>query len=160
MKKTSVSTVTALLLLIVLTSTTFAAPAAGGRQLLLKGSLQAVETNELNFPILSVDATGSGKATQLGQFTIDYQVEVNVLTLWGSGPTTLIASDGSSLFAEVSGQATQTGTPNIVTILATGTITGGTGRFAGASGSFTMERILDQTTGVTSGTISGNIVLP
>ena len=160
MKKTFASTVIALLLLIVLTSTMFAAPAAGGRQLLLKGSLQAVETNELNFPILSVDATGSGNTTQLGHFTIDYQVDVNVLTLWGSGPTTLIAADGSSLFAEVSGQATPTGTPNVVTILATGTITGGTGRFAGASGSFTMERVLDQTTGVTSGTISGTILLP
>ena len=160
MKKIFKSTVIALLLLIVLTSTTFAAPAARERQLRLKGSLQAVETNELNFPILSVDATGSGKATQVGRFTIDYQVQVNVLTLSGSGPTTLIAADGSSLLAEVSGQATPTGTPNVVSILSTGTITGGTGRFAGASGSFTLERVLDQTTGVTSGTISGTIVLP
>jgi hypothetical protein len=160
MKKLLVSTMITLLLVIVLTSTTFAAPTAAERELLFKGSLQAVETNQLNFPILSVDAAGSGKATQLGRFTIHYQVEVNVLTLWGSGPTTLIAADGSRLFAEVSGQATQTGTPNVVTILATGTITGGTGRFAGASGSFTVERVLDQTTGVTSGTISGTIVLP
>jgi hypothetical protein len=158
MKKVLISTMTALLLVIILTSTTFAAPAEKG--LLLKGSLQAVETNEFNFPILSVDATGSGNATQLGQFTIDYQVQVNVLTLWGSGPTTLTASDGSTLFAEVSGQATPTETPNVVTILATGIITGGTGRFDGASGSFTMERVLDQVTGVTSGTISGTILLP
>ena len=112
--------------------------------MLFRGSLKIVETNEFNFPILSVDATGSGNTTQLGEFTIDYQVEINVLSLWGSGPTTLTAADGSSLFAEVSGQATQTGTPNVMTILATGTITGGTGHFAGASGSFTMERVLDQ----------------
>lgn len=160
MKTIFKSAVIALLLLIVLTSTTFAAPAAAGKQLRLRGSWQAVETNVLNFPILSVDATGSGKATQLGQFTIEYQVDVNVLTLWGSGPTTLTASDGSSLFADVSGQATPTETPNVVTILSTGTITGGTGRFAGASGSFTTERVLDQTTGITSGTIRGTIVLP
>ena len=160
MKKNFASMTIALLLLIVLTNTTFAAPAAGERRLPLKGSLQAVETNALNFPVLSVDAFGSGNATQLGQFMIEYHVEVNVLTLWGSGPTTLIAADGSSLFADVSGQATPSGIPNVVTILATGTITGGTGRFAGASGNFTMERVLDQTTGVTSGTISGTIVLP
>jgi len=160
MKKIFASTFTTLLLLIILTSTTLAAPVARERQLLLKGSLQAVETNEFNFPILSVDANGSGRATQLGEFTTQYQVEVNVLTLWGSGPMTLIASDGSSLFAEVSGQATPTGTPNVVTILSTGTVTGGTGRFAGASGSFTVERVLDQITGVTSGTIRGTILLP
>ena len=160
MKKSFVSTVLALLLLIVVTSTTFAAPAAGERDLLLKGSLQAVETNEVNFPIVSVDATGSGKVTQLGHFTIQYQVEVNLLTLTGSGSATLIAADGSSLFTEASGQATPTGTPNVVTISETHTITGGTGRFAGSSGSFTVERVLAQTTGVTSGTIRGTILLP
>ena len=160
MKKSFVSMVLALLLLIVLTSTTFAAPAAGERHLLLKGSLQAVETNEVNFPRLSVDATGSGKATQLGHFTIHYQVQVNLLTLAGSGSATLIAADGSSLSTGISGQATPTGTPGVVTISETHTITGGTGRFAGASGSFTLERVLDQTTGVTSGTMNGTIILP
>ena len=160
MKKSFVSTVLALLLLIVLASTTFAAPAAGERHLLLKGSLQAVETNEVNFPTLSVDATGSGKATQLGHFTTRYQVQVNLLTLSGSGAAILIAADGSSLFTESSGQATPTGTPDVVTISETHIITGGTGRFAGASGSFTLGRVLDQSTGVTSGPIRGTIRPP
>jgi hypothetical protein len=40
------------------------------------------------------------------------------------------------------------------------TITGGTGRFADASGSFTVERLVDRTTGMSSGTLLGTIVLP
>jgi hypothetical protein len=37
------------------------------------------------------------------------------------------------------------------------TIMGGTGRFADATGSFTLESTLDQTTGASSGTFSGAI---
>lgn len=71
-----------------------------------------------------------------------------------------MAANGDSLFAESSGQATETGTPGVVTIVENHTITGGTGRFAGASGSYTVERVLNQAMGVTSGTSSGTIVLP
>jgi hypothetical protein len=42
----------------------------------------------------------------------------------------------------------------------TWTITGGTGRFTGAAGSFTVERSLDQTTGVTTGSFEGTISSP
>ena len=37
------------------------------------------------------------------------------------------------------------------------TITGGTGRFAEATGSFTLKSTLEQMTGVSSGTLSGAI---
>jgi len=40
------------------------------------------------------------------------------------------------------------------------TITGGTGRFAGASGSFTVERMIQRSTGISSGTMNGTIALP
>ena len=45
-------------------------------------------------------------------------------------------------------------------IVETYTITNGTGRFAGASGGFTVVRLVNRTTGVTSGTFDGNIVIP
>ncbi len=160
MKKTFVSTTIALLLAIVFASPTFAAPAAAERELPFKGSLQALETNEVDFPTLFVTASGSGEATHLGRYTVNYQVEVNIPTLAGVGSAQFVAANGDRLFAEGSGQATETGTPGVVTIVETHTITGGTGRFAGASGSFTIERVLNQVTGVTSGTISGTIVLP
>ena len=160
MKKLLVSTLTALLLVTVLTSATLAAPATSGKELLLKGSVQSVETYAINFPIMSVTASGSGNATQLGRFAVTYAVEVNLLTIAGIGSAQFVAANGDSLFAEGTGQATETGTPGVFNVVEHFTITGGTGRFVGASGSISLDRVVDTTTGVTSGTISGNIVLP
>ncbi|MCI0555867.1 MAG: hypothetical protein L0287_33405, partial [Anaerolineae bacterium] len=63
MKKIFVSIFVALLILIVLASTTFAAPAATEK--LLKGSFEAVETQQVVFPTAFIDATGVGNATHL-----------------------------------------------------------------------------------------------
>ena len=161
MKKTFVSTVIALLLLMVLVSTTFAAPALGGKSLLLKGSLQAYETRQIVPPTtMLVNATGSGNATQFGLFTLSFQATVNLPTLSGPVSATYVAANGDSLFAEGWGQGTLTETPGVVSIVETYTITGGTGRFADGKGSFTVERLLDRATGISSGTISGTVVLP
>jgi hypothetical protein len=159
MKKTFVSAAIALLLLIVLASTTFAAPSAE-RQLLFKGSMQAVETHVVTFPTFTLDATGSGNATQLGVFTMSFHGQVYIPTQAGTVSATLVAADGSSLYTDGVGQGTTTENPDFVSIVEIHTITGGTGRFAGASGSFTVERLIQRSTGVSSGTISGIIVLP
>ena len=39
------------------------------------------------------------------------------------------------------------------------TITGATGRFAGAAGALTVERVVELATGVTSGRFKGNIAI-
>jgi len=152
----------ALLLVIVLTSSSFAAPEAAERQLPFKGSIEALETYEVDFPLMSVAASGAGTATYLGRFAVSYTVEeVNLLTNAGTGEAIqFVAANGDSLFAEGLGQATETGIPGVFNVVEHYTITGGTGRFAGASGNITTDRIVDITTGITSGTISGNIVLP
>ena len=160
MKKLFASTLTAVLLVILVASGTLAAPAAGERELLLKGSIQATETYAINFPIMSVTANGSGNATQLGQFTVSYEVDVNLLTIAGMGSAQFVAANGDRLFAEGTGQATETGTPGVFDVLEQFTILGGTGRFSGASGSITLDRVVDTTTGATSETIRGNIMLP
>jgi len=160
MKKIFGSTLTALLLVIVLASTVFAAPAAGERQLLLKGSLQTAETQQVVFPTIFVNGSGSGNATQLGLYTISYHAQLNIPTLSSTVSATLVAADGSSIFAAGTGQGTPTATPGIVSIVETYTITGGTGRFAGATGNFTVERVINRATLLTSGTISGTILLP
>ncbi|HTI40119.1 MAG TPA: hypothetical protein VL484_21330 [Vicinamibacterales bacterium] len=46
------------------------------------------------------------------------------------------------------------------TIVEKAAITGGTGRFAGATGTFTVERTLDLATLVTSGSFLGTIAVP
>jgi hypothetical protein len=160
MKKLLVSIMIVLLLLSVLASTTLAAPVTAAKELPLKGSIHSLETYEINFPIMSVSATGSGNATLLGRFTVSYEVEVNLVTIVGIGSAEFVAANGDSIYAEGIGQATETGTPGIFTVVENYTITGGTGRFAGASGSITLDRVVDTTTGVTSGTLDGNIVIP
>jgi hypothetical protein len=161
MKKTIVSGIVVLLLSIVLSTTSLAAPSAGERQLLLKGSLQATETHLVTPPTMFVDGTASGNAAQLGAFTMSFQGEVYLPTLFAASESaTLVAADGSTLFAEGSGQGTLTSTPGIVSIVETYTITGGSGRFEGATGSIVVERLVDRATLASSGTISGTIGLP
>ena len=160
MKKLLISTMIGLMLLSVLVSATFAAPATG-RELLLKGSIQSVETYVVNFPTMSVTANGSGYATQLGRFTVSYTVQVNLLTNEGTGGVAeFVAANGDKLFAEGTGQATVTTTPGVFNIVENYTITGGTGRFAAASGNITLDRTVDITTGDTSGTLVGMIAIP
>ena len=159
MKKLYISTIVVLLLLIV-ASTTFAAPAAGERQLPLKGSVDATETQQVVFPLNHINVTGSGNATQLGKFTYDLQAVLHIPTLSATATATIVAADGSSLFAAGSGQGTPTATAGIISIVETLTITGGTGRFEGASGNITIQRLVNRATLTSSGTISGIIVLP
>jgi hypothetical protein len=150
-----------LLVATVLVSATLVAAASAKKELLFKGSLKAVETYQPNLPVISVTATGSGEATQLGNFTVSYQVEVNVQTGAGNGLSAeFVAANGDRLFAEGAGQASPTEIPGTLNIVEHYTITGGTGRFANASGTFTVERVANQATGETSGTLSGNIVIP
>lgn len=161
MQKISVPTTITLLVAVVLVSTTLVAAASARKELPFKGSLEAVETYQPNLPTIFVTATGSGEATQLGRYTVSYEVTVNVQTGAGTGLSAhYTAANGDSLFAEGSGQATPTETPGVLKIIETYTITGGTGRFAGASGTFTVERMVNQATRETSGTMNGTIILP
>ena len=108
-----------------------------------------------------VTATGTGEATHLGRYTVSYEVEVDLPTGTGSGLSAqYVAANGDSLFAEGSGQATPTDDPSVFVVVEIYTITGGTGRFAGATGSFTETRQVNIATGVTSGTMDGKIILP
>lgn len=160
MKKIVLSTLTALLLLIVLATATLAARAAGERELLLKGSVQAAETQQGAPPTIHVNLNGSGNATQLGLFMYSMQAELAVPALSATNSATFVAADGSSLFAAGTGQGTPTGTPGVISIVETLTITGGTGRFEGASGNITIHRLVNRATFESSGTMEGQIILP
>jgi hypothetical protein len=160
MKKLILTTLTILMLIMVLASTVLAAPSTSNRELLLKASLETTETQRAVPPTVFVNGTGSGNATQLGLYAMSYEAKVTIPTLVGVTHASLVAADGSTIIAEGNGQGTLITPPFIVSIVETYTIAGGTGRFEGASGSFTVERVLNRATGVSSGTISGTIVLP
>ena len=121
-----------------------------------RGTVTAVETSQLVFPIATVNREGAGTATYLGKYTEQVTLQVNVLTMSSTGTATFTAANGDTLLATVAGQATRT-SPTTLSIVEVYTITGGTGRFADATGSFTLESTVDQTTGASTGTLSGVI---
>jgi hypothetical protein len=121
-----------------------------------KGTVNAVETGQVVFPTRFLDREGTGTATYLGRYTEHVVMQINLPTLSSIGDATFTAANGDTLTAGVVGQATRTG-PTALSIVEVYTITGGTGRFADATGTFTLESTLDQTTGVSTGTFSGAI---
>jgi hypothetical protein len=123
-----------------------------------KGTVNAVETSQVVFPIASINREGTGTATYLGKFTEHVTIQVNVLTSSGLGAATFTAANGDTLSASVVGHGTRIG-PTALSIVEVYTITGGTGRFADTTGTFTLENTLEQTTGVSTGTFSGAIDL-
>ena len=163
MKQVWLSTLVAALLSLVLAGAVFAAPTPAQVQLPFRGSIQANETYALDLVNMrmAVTATGSGSAAHLGRFAVTYSVTVDLITSAGSGASTqLVAADGSTLYALGHGQGTPTGTPNEFIVVEFYTITGGIGRFEGATGSFVETRRVNIGTGFTSGDIQGTIVLP
>ncbi|MEO8519933.1 MAG: hypothetical protein ABI603_01140 [Acidobacteriota bacterium] len=119
-----------------------------------KGRLEAIETVEGNVHHLA----GAGHATHLGRFTYAATITVDNTTGDGAGHVVWTAADGDQLFSDTKGV--------IVTISDTGltlaeqqVITGGTGRFKGASGTIEVERTLDFATGSTAGSFTGRIDL-
>ncbi len=140
-------------------------PAAAKHGVPFKGFFQAVEESftllppDVPFPTLIVDGSGSGRATRLGRFNVDYEFEVNLDNFFGVGSTEFVGARGDGFTTSVEGQGTVPTADGISFIVETHVITGGTGRFEGATGGFTMVRVLNVFTGVTFGWFDGTIVL-
>ena len=138
--------------------------AQGAVQLPFRGTFTGESRGVLNCPptcpptILRVTGTDTGEATQLGHFSAVYEDEADLATATGTGTFTLTAANGDKLFTRYAGGQTDVST---VTLVAT--ITGGTGRFARASGTFTIIRtgVVDFATGTgtESGSFEGQISL-
>jgi hypothetical protein len=108
---------------------------------------------------VDVQSTGGGEATHLGRFTATFHALVTIPAGTAVGEFTFVAANGDRLFATFTGQSTPTSVAGVVSIHEIATITGGTGRFADATGSFTIDRSLNQGTHVSSGSFSGTIDL-
>jgi hypothetical protein len=124
----------------------------------VKGNLEGSQTSTpLQPPLAFVDGSATGNATHLGRFTVEFPHTVNFATRTGTGTFTFTAANGDTLTADFTGQA-QPGP--IVSIVEHATITGGTGRFAGATGTFTVQRLFDPARGTTTGWFEGTISSP
>jgi hypothetical protein len=137
--------------------------AVAGHEVAFRGLVAGVETNDGAFPVVTIQGRGIGVATHLGGFTYVNPHIVNALKMHGCGTYTVTAANGDKITADGCGDATVvSGTPPnaILSIAETNSITGGTGRFAGATGSFTVQRRLNQTTGRFVGSFEGTISTP
>ena len=130
------------------------------REVPFKGRLEGTATITPGTPpFLSVSIEGTGNATHLGRFTVEIPHVVNAMNRTSTGTYGFTAANGDTLTAGFTGQATLT-SPGVLSIVETATITGGTGRFADAAGSFTVERLFNQVTGLTTGSFEGTVSSP
>ena len=155
----------ALIFLIPFTRTVFAAPAANVApepltRIPFKGTMQSIENYSNVSPTMFVTATGTGDATQIGRFAVSYKSEWNLVDLSATETVYFITPDGNSFQARAVGQAVEDRTPGMYNVIAIYTITGGMGRFEGASGTFTLKRLVSLATGATSSTFEGTILIP
>ena len=138
-----------------------ASPVAAGEQAPFKGDLAGLDIRTaVNLPFVTVQQTATGNATQLGMFTYIARDTVDTRTGSGTGTFVFTAANGDTVFGTNRGQATPTPTPGVLSIVETSTITGGTGRFAGATGTFTLTRLSNRVTDVTTGSFVGTISSP
>jgi hypothetical protein len=123
----------------------------GGTHLPFRGSFTTTTDTPPPLAHATVDA---GTATQLGRFTGTLTAVVNPATDTSTGTFEFTAADGDQLSGTFIGVEGVFIPPNTARITEVATITGGTGRFAGAGGSFTMVRVdtIDVATGAASGT--------
>ena len=98
---------------------------------------------------------GSGHASLLGRYSWDTSFLLDVASGTAVGTVTVTSADGSTITATTTGIGVAIN--GIAEIVETATITGGTRRFHGATGTLRIERTLNQGTGVSSGSISGTV---
>jgi hypothetical protein len=135
-------------------------PVAAAAEVPLRGNLQGTVTRSGAPPVVSVNISASGTANQLGNFTVSIPHSVNLGTKTATGSYLFVAANGDTLTATFVGHSEPTADPDVLYIEESATITGGTGRFTGATGTFNVERLYDTVAGTTTGSIDGAISSP
>jgi hypothetical protein len=141
-----------------------AGPVGAGGLIPFRGTLAGDSTISPVVPpiddleLLFVVASGTGSATRLGAFTFVAPHLVIPGPSGGHATGFFSFTFGSgTLSADFVGQSSLTDDPVVHQIVETASITGGTGRFAGATGRFLVRRSINLVTGETSGSFSGFI---
>jgi hypothetical protein len=88
-----------------------------------------------------VEIDGRGNATQVGSYSYEAHECFNTSTLEYTGQFTMTAANGDEIHGSYAGVVYPIGTTSSARYLQAGTITGGTGRFSGASGTLTIDGI-------------------
>ena len=125
------------LVLTALTLLPLAHPAIAGDEVPYKGKeVGDVTRGAFQFPFSYNSTVAEGEATLIGHYTLTGNFVVDVRFGTATGVFTLIAANGDMLFLDMEGHAVPT---DLTRTVANFTVTGGTGRFEGATGSFTAD---------------------
>jgi len=157
MKNFTISTALALVLVMAMS-----ASVSAGDQRPMKGhyTISVVPVEQRCGPnALTIGFEGVGIATHLGRITgggsncTSFSLTSEAVAIW-DGLATFVSADGSSITMSYEG-AQAAPVNGIATAANTFTVISGTGRFEGATGSWTSSEVIDFTTGIDSGSFSG-----
>ena len=153
-----------------LITTAVADPGKAKKGLPFKGTIDGTE--DFNFQVgdpsgidLVIVGDGGGRATHLGMFSATWGSDISFANILQPLFRIFVAANGDELWSEGWGAGTPPDAdPNFNQyVVEDHVITGGTGRFEGATGSFTVERVgYDVRPGVdlvTEGSFDGTIIL-
>ena len=154
---------------IILTAT-LVVPTAAQNQVPFKGAMEGHDTDSPG-PLpgtVVVTTNGTGIGTHLGQFSFTQVSTVDLRAHTATGSTHWIAANGDTIDTTSTGAGGPTDAPPVclglgevfIGITEIHTIIGGTGRFAGAQGSFKVERHASPVTFKTCGSFQGGITSP
>ncbi len=148
--------------LAVLTVVGLAGPAIAEEFVPFYGALEGDDQVVVPPPSAVIHGIGGGEATQLGRFTYDFQATVEFVPPppTGMGTLTLTAANGDTIVAAVLGTSQPVIPGVVVLVTEEAMIVDGTGRFAGATGGFTITRLVYQATRLSIGTFEGAISTP
>ena len=111
-------------------------PAMAKDQVPFKGvEVGATAAGGFVFPFATILDTAEGEATHLGHFSKNGIILINVVSMTVTGTFTLTAANGDELFLIGTGDAPPSSLDQETVLNIT--VTGGTGRFEGATGSWT-----------------------
>jgi hypothetical protein len=130
-----------------------AVPVAAQQRVPFNGSFHGKDEDKPS-PIpntIVVKTIGSGIGTHLGQFSVEQEVTVNALNGTDTGSAHLVAANGDRIDVVIAGSGQPTSPPGVFSVTEVWTVTGGTGRFAGAQGSAVVQRLADANMSSTSG---------
>jgi hypothetical protein len=145
---------------VMLTVLSTSAALAHVKNLSVRGSFDGYGIGVVQGGTLQASAGGAGNASHIGRFTYVLNATVNGGNGSSTGVFLLVFNNGDVIHGSFTGLGGTTD-PNVGHIVENLTINGGTGRFEGAAGSLTLDRILDQSALPAfeshSGTLTGTI---
>lgn len=121
----------------------FVRPARADEQVSFTGEEAFVSSTPVSFsaPLAVNDTVATGTLTAFGPYALTGRIEINVLLASGTATSTMTFTNGDQVFLTMTGHALEPF--SLQATVGTYTVTGGTGRFTGATGGWSFEAHFD-----------------